>query len=100
MGISRSYVKRLESENDYLTMSKRLLVRWHALQKRVHLASRWQANQRTVLFSKFKVPPQLVLLVRPRKCRGHRRYCIFKTTRQRYCGKECERLWKARQRRR
>ncbi len=100
LGISRSYIKRLESENDPLAMSKRLLVRWRALEKRIYVASHFRSSQRMVVFSKFRLPPQLVVLVRPRKCRGHRRYCLFRHPRQKYCGAECERLWRERHPRR
>ncbi len=96
LGVSRSYIKRLESEQDPLEMSKRLLVRWRALEKRIYLASHFRASQRSIVFSKFRLPPQLVVLARPRLCRGHRRYCLFKHPRQRYCGAECERLWRER----
>ncbi len=95
-GVSRSYIKHLESETDPWPVRPRLAIRFRALQKRVHQASRWQVTERMVLFSKFKMPPQLVVLVRPRKCRGHRRYCIFASRHQKYCGKECQALWLAR----
>lgn len=100
LGISRSYIKHLESETDPWPVRPKIAIRFRALQKRVYRASRWKAKDRVTLFSKFKMPSQLVVLTRPRLCAGHRRYCVFKVHNQRFCNRECERLYRGRKRKR
>lgn len=99
LNVSRSYVKHIESEDNPWPIRPRLARRFRALQKRVHLGLSWGKSQRTVIYSRLKIPDQLTVYAKPRKCRGHHRWCIFKTTNQRYCGAECKRLYHQRRRR-
>lgn len=99
LGVSNTYVSHAEADRGDWTVGKRTRVRFRALEKRVHDATVWPERQRLIVFAKFKLPKEIAVLVRPRKCRGHKRYCLFRTPRQRYCGDECKRLWKERRKR-
>lgn len=88
LGISRSYVKHIEGGS--LPIRQRVARAFADLQARFA----GKPSQRDpVIISRFAMPAEVRLLAKPRKCRGHRRWHIFRTPYQIYCGKECQKLW-------
>jgi transcriptional regulator with XRE-family HTH domain len=89
LGISRSYVKKIEGGS--LAPSRRVEEKFRELQSSIRGVP---VIHERVILSRFKIPDQVRLLSSPRRCRGHKRWMIFRTPQQVYCSKECERLWR------
>jgi hypothetical protein len=101
-GISRSYMKKLLRKRNPFPMTPRLIKRLRELQATTQVVPAHH-RKRIIIYSRFPIPNQVNLFLRPRHCRGHNRPAIMSPN-QVYCGTNkkqratCQKLWRRRQR--
>lgn len=97
LGVSRSYVKHLESELKPWPMRPGIEAKLRALMGEGP-AMELGARRVVTLVCRYRVGPRLYIDSAPRRCRGHRRLTVFGSSNQVYCrdgkgsNRECRRL--------
>jgi len=90
LGVSRSRVKHMEAGTQ--SVSRRIQRLVEELEKEVGQGKR--REDVVVLSSSFALPcDRFTLLPRPRRCRGHGNWFVFRNSRQVYCSGECRKLY-------
>ncbi len=103
LGVSRSYVKHLESSKKPWLIRPRIAKRLSELMATITPKVRLEIPRQVVIVTRHALPAKVFLYVRPRKCRGHNRASVMAAN-QVYCGAsvrqrgECRRAWKRRER--
>jgi DNA-binding XRE family transcriptional regulator len=97
LGVSRSYIKHIESDRNGWEVRPRIEKKLRALMKDTPHALP-QSKTRT-LVSRYHIPRRLFVAVAPRRCRGHGHPVLFGSKNQVYCGRECKRIYLRRLRR-
>ena len=96
LGVSRSYIKHIESDRNGWEVRPRIEKQLRALMQ--NTPSALPQSKTRILVSRFHIPQRLYVAVAPRRCRGHGRPVLFGSKNQVYCNRECRRLYYRRQR--
>ena len=103
LGVGRTYVKHLESKRRPWRLRPRIATRLAELMASTQPRVRLDPPKEIQVVTKYHLPPEVYLFVRPRRCRGHGRMSVMASN-QVYCGTtakeraECRRLWRRRER--
>jgi transcriptional regulator with XRE-family HTH domain len=91
LGVSRSRVKHMEAGTQKVSRRIQRLV--EELEEEVGRGKKKHEDV-VVVSSSFALPcDRFTLLPRPRRCRGHGNWFVFRNSRQVYCSKECRKLY-------
>ena len=91
LGVSRSYIKHIESDRNGWEVRPRIEKQLRALME--NMPSALPQSKIRTLVSRFHIPQRLYVAVAPRRCRGHGRSILFGSKNQMYCNRECRRLY-------
>jgi transcriptional regulator with XRE-family HTH domain len=97
LGVSRSYIKHIESDRNGWEVRPRIEEKLRALMKETPRAL--PQSKTRILVSRYHIPQRLYVAVAPRRCRGHNHPVLFGSKNQVYCGRECKRIYLRRLRR-
>lgn len=92
LGVSRSYIKHIESDKNGWEVRPGIEEKMRALMKDTPHAALPETKTR-ILVSRYHIPQRLFVAVAPRKCRGHGRSVLFGSKNQVYCNHECRRFY-------
>ncbi len=91
LGVSRSYIKHIESDRNGWEVRPRIEEKLRAFMKETPRVL--PETKTRILVSRYHIPQRLFVAVAPRKCRGHGRSVLFGSKNQVYCNRECRRLY-------